>query len=583
MDKETSRNLIIAIVLSVGIMVAFQWLFPPPRPPVTTTAPATAPGPTAVAPEASITGEGSVPGPATGSPSTAVGGVPPLKALSRTEALATTPRVTIDSAAVQGSISLKGGRIDDIVLRNYRETVDPSSPNITLLQPPQTIGAYYAQFGWTGEAGVKMPDAETLWEASGKTLSPQTPVTLSWNNGAGLIFERIFSLDEHYMITVEQKVRNQTDKPVALYPYAFITRSGRPQLLGFYILHEGLLGVFDDTLQEVKYADVEKTGRIESASQKGGWIGITDKYWLVALIPDQTVPFKARFVHSKSTSDNYQVDYLGPNITVAPGSEGHFNSRLFAGAKEVKLLSRYADDLGISRFDYAVDWGWFFFLTKPIFLAMNWLHSLLGNFGIAIMALTVSIKLLFFPLANKSYRSMSAMKKLQPEMALIRERVGDDRAKLNQEMMALYKREKVNPVSGCLPILIQIPVFFALYKVLFVTIEMRHAPFFGWIHDLSAPDPTNIFTLFGLIPWTPPSFMWLGGWPLIMGFTMWAQQKLNPQPPDPVQAKVFAFMPIIFTFMLAHFPAGLVIYWAWNNLLSIIQQWAIMRSMGVKP
>ncbi|MEZ5648353.1 MAG: membrane protein insertase YidC [Alphaproteobacteria bacterium] len=589
MDKETSRNLIIAIALSVGIMIAFQWLFPSPKSPTSASAPVSAPSGTTTAPPpasipgTNVPGANSVPSPIAGSPSTAGGSTPPATALSRQEALAATTRVTITSPAIQGSIALKGGRIDDIVLRNYRETVAANSPNIVLLQPPQTIGAYYAQFGWTGETGVKVPDADTVWTASGTTLSPQTPVTLSWNNGAGLTFERTFHLDDHYMVTIEQTVRNQTDKAITLYPYAFITRSGRPQLLGFYILHEGLLGVFDDALREVKYADVEKTERIDATSQKGGWIGITDKYWLVALIPDQTTPFKARFIHSKSTTDNYQVDYLGPQLSVAPGTEVTSSGRLFAGAKEVKLLSHYSDTLGISRFDYAVDWGWFFFLTKPIFLALNWLHSLLGNFGLAILALTVIIKLLFFPLANKSYRSMSAMKKLQPEMAVIRERCGDDRTKMNQEMMALYKRERVNPVSGCLPILIQIPVFFALYKVLFVTIEMRQAPFYGWIKDLSTPDPTNVFTLFGLIPWAPPSYLWLGAWPLIMGFTMWAQQKLNPQPPDPVQAKVFAFMPIIFTFMLAHFPAGLVIYWAWNNLLSIVQQWTIMRAAGVKP
>ncbi len=383
MDKETSRNLIIAIALSVGIMVAFQWLFPPPRPPVTTTAPATAPGPTAVSPEASITGEGSVPGPATGSPSTAVGGVPPLKALSRTEALATTPRVTIDSPAVQGSIALTGGRIDDIVLRNYRETVDPSSPNITLLQPPQTIGAYYAQFGWTGEAGVKVPNAETVWETSGKTLSPQTPITLTWNNGAGLIFERTFRLDEHYMITVEQKVRNQTDKPVILYPYAFITRSGRPQLLGFYILHEGLLGVFDDTLQEVKYADVEKTGRIESASQKGGWIGITDKYWLAAVGFDQKMKVAASMTHTATNGrDRYQTDLRGEPLSIAPGEEKSVNAYVFAGAKELELLDRIATDPGLTQFDLAIDFGWFYFLTKPFFYALRWLHGLLGNFGL---------------------------------------------------------------------------------------------------------------------------------------------------------------------------------------------------------
>jgi len=422
-----------------------------------------------------------------------------------------------------------------------------------------------------------------VWKADRDVLAPNEPVTLSWNNGQGLVFYRRFALDENYMFTVTQRVENKSAQPVTLYSYGLISRSGTPKTLGYYILHEGPLGVLDGTLDEVKYADLREKGVIEKQST-GGWIGITDKYWLVALVPDQKTKIKARFDYAKTNGlDKYQVDFLGPETTIPAGGEAHVTNRLFAGAKEVRLLDSYAKNLGIDRFDLAVDFGWFYFLTKPIFYVLNYFNAVLGNFGLAILLLTVLIKGAFFPLANKSYRAMSKMKKLQPEMLRLRERFKEDRARLNQEMMALYKKEKVNPTAGCLPIVIQIPVFFALYKVLFVTIEMRHAPFFGWIRDLSAPDPLLVSNLFGLIPWDPPQLLHVGVWPLIMGITMYLQQKLNPQPPDPTQAKIFLALPVVFTFLLARFPAGLVIYWAWNNTLSIAQQWLIMRRAAAKP
>ena len=426
----------------------------------------------------------------------------------------------------------------------------------------------------------------TLWTASSSTLSPERPVTLSWNNGQGLIFKRTYAIDENYMFTVTQAVENTTGKPVTLHPYALMSRHGTPEVTGFYILHEGLLGVFDETLQEVDYDDMQENNSVQNVTT-GGWLGITDKYWLVALVPNQKTPSTTRFTYRNDAGlEKYQADFLGTPVTIAAGASGQSVSHLFTGAKEVTLLDNYETDLGVARFDLAIDFGWFYFLTKPIFYTLIFINEHVGNFGVAILLLTVLIKLLFFPLANKSYVSMSKMKKLQPEMIKLRERYGEDKTKLNQEMMALYKREKANPASGCLPMLVQIPVFFSLYKVLFVTIEMRHAPFFGWIQDLSAPDPTNLFNLFGLIPWDPttilPDAMWIGVWPLFMGITMFLQQKLNPQPADPVQAKIFLFLPIMFTFLLARFPAGLVIYWAWNNLLSIIQQKVIMVKMGVK-
>jgi YidC/Oxa1 family membrane protein insertase len=505
--------------------------------------------------------------------------------MDRQALLKKSARVQILSPSLNGSLSLLGGRIDDLTLSQYYEELGKTSPAIVLLSPSGTNNAYFADYGWIGE-GITLPTENTMWSASSKTLSPGKPVTLKWDNGQGLIFKRTYAIDENYMFRVSQGVENKGSSSVTLHPYALMSRHGLPEVTGFYILHEGLLGVFDETLQEVDYTDMQDTNTVANDTT-GGWLGITDKYWLVALVPDQKTPVNTRFTYRNDNGlEKFQADFMGPPVTIAAGSSDEVNSHLFTGAKEVKVLDSYETNLGIARFDLAIDFGWFYFLTKPIFYTLIFINEHVRNFGVAILLLTVLIKIIFFPLANKSYTSMSKMKKLQPEMVKLRERFGDDKAQLNQEMMALYKREKANPASGCLPMLVQIPVFFALYKVLFVTIEMRHAPFFGWVQDLSAPDPTNIFNLFGLIPWDPaavlPDPLLIGVWPLAMGITMFLQQKLNPQPADPMQAKIFMFLPIMFTFLLARFPAGLVIYWAWNNLLSIIQQKIIMIKMGVK-
>ncbi|MCB2102545.1 MAG: membrane protein insertase YidC, partial [Rhodobacterales bacterium] len=513
--------------------------------------------------------------------------VAPAGTLDRAAALAQEgPRLPIRSPRRHGSIALMGARLDDVTLANYHVELSKDSAEVSLLSPKGAANPYYAEFGWVAGGGqaVALPGPNTPWTADAEALTPEKPVTLTWDNGQGLVFKRTIALDTNYMFTVKQTVENTGAAPVTLFPYGLIARFGTPKTSGFYILHEGPLGVFDGALKDdVSYENLKKDGPFETQTT-GGWLGITDKYWQAALIPAQKASVKARFLHSTTqpTGDMYQADYLGGAVAVPAGGSASVENHLFAGAKEVELLDSYVEDLGITLFDRSIDFGWFYWLTKPIFIALLFIHKYVGNMGIAILLLTVAIKAAFYPLANKSYVSMSKMRKLQPEMTKLRERFGEDKVRLNQEMMALYKKEKANPASGCLPILIQIPVFFALYKVLFVTIEMRHAPFFGWIQDLSAPDPTTVFNLFGLIAWTPPDFLMIGVWPLIMGLTMWLQQRLNPQPPDPIQAKIFMFLPIMFTFMLARFPAGLVVYWAWNNTLSIIQQRVIMYRMGVK-
>jgi YidC/Oxa1 family membrane protein insertase len=505
--------------------------------------------------------------------------------LSREDALKKVARLKIESPRLQGSISLVGARIDDLTLKDYRVSLDAESEQINLLQPIHADKPYYAEFGWLSP-GNKLPNRKTVWKPSRGILSPDNPVTLSWNNGEGLVFEQDFVIDENYLISITQRVRNTSTKDVSVAPYGLISRTSLPNILGFYILHEGPLGVFNKTLKEVDYDDLFDDGAVQQAVRQettGGWIGFTDKYWLVALIPDADKPLRTSFnAGRRGVEPVYQTDYLGDVIAVPAGGSIERTDRLFAGAKQVDLLDKYAEELGIEGFDKAVDWGWFYFLTKPIFYMLHWFFLQFGNFGLAILALTVIFKLAFFPLANKSYKSMSRMKVLQPKMLELKERFGDDKQRLNQAMMDLYKKEKVNPASGCLPMLVQIPVFFALYKVLFVTIEMRQAPFYGWVHDLSVPDPLTILNGFGLIAWDVPetfSIVNIGLWPIIMGLTMFLQQRLNPTPADPVQAKIFLFMPLIFTFILAPFPAGLVIYWAWNNLLSISQQWFIMKRM----
>jgi YidC/Oxa1 family membrane protein insertase len=477
-------------------------------------------------------------------------------------------------------VALIGGRIDDLTLATYHDTTDPHSPEVVLLEPTGTKDPYFAEFGWVAATpGVKVPGPDTRWTASADKLTPSAPLTLTWDNGAGLVFSRTISVDENYMFTVKDAVKNAGGEPVKLLPYGLISRTGTPHVAGYYILHEGLIGELGGSLREVKYSSIE-AGKPDDFTSTGGWLGFTDKYWLTALVPDQKEDIKARFTHQLENGvDRYQTDFTGPAVTVPADGTAANATRFFGGAKEVNLLDSYAAS-GIPHFDLAIDFGWFYFLTKPIFLTLQFFYGIIGNFGLSILLLTLIIKLLFFPLANKSYKAMSKMKLLQPEMQKIRERFPDDKARQQQEIMAMYKRVGANPLAGCLPIVIQIPVFFSLYKVLFVTIEMRHAPFFGWIHDLSAPDPTSFANLFGLLPFAPPAFLMIGAWPLIMGLTMYLQQKLNPQPVDPVQARMFMLLPVVFTYMLSAFPAGLVIYWAWNNLLSIAQQWTIMHRAG---
>jgi len=573
------RNLLIAIVISVGILIGFQFFFQRLHPPVPHPASeATSPANSSAAPSSRA-----------GAPSTNAPGATAEKAAETVaQAIAGEARVDIKTPSLHGSISLIGAKFNDLTLARYHETVNPKSPEVLLLSPAGTAEPYLAEFGWVAAAPgtVKVPGSDTVWKAvSDGPLTPTHPVTLVWDNGQGLKFSRTISVDQDYMFTVRDEVRNTGTASVKLLPYGLISRTGTPKVAGYYILFEGLIGYVDGSLHEIKYASLT-TGQPDSFTSTGGWLGFTDKYWLTSLIPSQSEPIKASFTRTIADGvDRYQTDYLGAAITIAPDASAGTTTRFFAGAKEVDLLDNYAA-AGIPRFDRAIDFGWFYFLTKPIFLILQFFDRLLGNFGLAILLLTLCVKLLFFPLANKSYQAMSKMKLLQPEIQKLRERFPDDKARQQQEMMALYKRVGANPLAGCLPIVIQIPVFFSLYKVLFVTIEMRHAPFFGWIRDLSAPDPTSFANLFGLLPYNPAlvpvigSFLMIGAWPIIMGITMFLQQKLNPQPVDPMQARMFMILPVVFTYMLSHFPAGLVIYWAWNNSLSIGQQWLIMHRAG---
>ena len=503
-------------------------------------------------------------------------------------------RVAIDTPMLDGSIALKGAKLDDLRLKTYRETPDPKSPEIVLLAPKSTDFPYYAAFGWIGsKASDAMPGDQTAWTQSGNgTLSPGHPVTLTWDNGHGLVFTRIIAIDDKYMFSISDSVANTSGQAATLYPFAYVAREGVPKVTTSYILHLGFVGVADGSEVDAKYDDFKEAATPpKSFSSTGGWVGITDKYWMAAVIPPQNETYNGAYLGSDINPNTkaYQANYRLSARTVAPGASVTVTHGLFAGAKVVEILRNYEKNQGIAGFDKAVDWGWFWFITQPLFWLLDVFYKFIGNFGIAILMLTVTVKLLFFPLANTSFKSMSRMKKVQPEMERLKKLHADDAQKQQLAIMEMYKREKVNPLTGCLPMLIQIPVFFSLYKVLYVTIEMRQAPFYGWIHDLSAPDPTSIINLFGLLPFDPhaylPSFLAMlsiGIWPILMGFTQFVQTKLNPAPSDPVQAKMFALMPVIFTFMFATFPAGLVIYYTWNNLLTVAQQWFIMHKEGVE-
>jgi YidC/Oxa1 family membrane protein insertase len=568
------KRLLLAISISLAIMVVFQVVIDKflPHPAPTPASIAAAPTATSGTPEAAA---------AAGAPGTA-----------QSAPAAAGPRLAIDTPNIVGSLSLTGAVLDDVRLKAYHETLDKNSPLVQILGRRDGDKPFYTQFGWTNPAGgnIAVPGDGTLWKASAATLTPDAPVTLSWDNGAGVVFQLVLSVDNDFMFNVRQQVINKTAAPIKIFPWSRVARDYLPTEKTSYILFEGPVGVFNGTLKQVSYSSTKSDGTrapdgtAYNETSNGGWIGITDKYWLTALVPQQNENLSGNVRYLPTTLGDghaYQTDFIATAPeTIAPGAASDDQMHLFTGAKVVKTLDAYMAQYDIPSFDKSIDFGYLYIITKPIFFALDWLNGILGNFGLAIMAFTIGVKLLFFPLASYSYRSMGKMKAAAPKIQALKEKYKGDNTKIQQETMALYKAEKINPASGCLPMLVQIPVFFALYKVIYITIEMRQAPFYGWIHDLSAPDPTNIFNAFGLIPFDPSTlspFLALGALPIIMGFTMFLQQRLNPAPPDPVQARMFQFMPIIFTFMLARFPAGLVLYWTWNNLLSVTQQWVIMR------
>jgi len=580
------RNYILAIGLSILVLVGWQYFVAGPQ-----LEKAQQQAELAAQQAAETDPNAGLPTPGTVSTSAQADAASALITGTREEVIAATDRVKISTGALDGSINLVGGRLDDLHLTQYRETIEDDSPIITLLSPQGTPKPYYAEQGWTALAGstVKLPRPTTVWSVEGNpTLNANNPVTLTYDNGEGLVFNRTFEVDENYLFTVKQTVQNNSAGDIALYPYSYVARQETPETSGFFILHEGPIGVLGDAnLVELGYKDLVEDSR-KKYDAKSGWLGFTDKYWAATVFPEAGAIINAQFDYKKTDGrDTYRASYVTTEPTVVPaGSTAEHQSYIFAGAKVERIIDSYEKGLGLDRLELLIDWGWFHFITKPLFYVIRFLNDILGNFGLAILAVTVLIKIAFFWFANKSYASMAGMKKVQPEMKEIQERHKEDRMAQQQAMMELYKREKINPMSGCWPVLIQIPVFFSLYKVLFVTIEMRQAPFFGWVQDLAVPDPTNLFNLFGLIPVDPTAlpliggFLVLGAWPLIMGLTMFVQMRLNPPPADATQAAIFAWMPVIFTFMLAGFPAGLVIYWAWNNFLSILQQYFIMKRHG---
>jgi len=502
------------------------------------------------------------------------------KEITRSEAINKTKRIIIENQNIKGSLSLQGAIIDDVVFKNYKETLN-SEKKVTFLNPRNSQKEHFIETGWAsgGNEAIRLPMINTLWKVNGNSkLTPGNPVTLEWNNNEGLLFKKKIELDEKFMFKITQSIKNNSNKSYQFYPYAQITKKGKPEGRQIYILHEGFLGVFGDELKEKDYSDIDKEKFSISSSK--GWLGITDKYWLTAIVPEKGKEFKAEFL---AKNERYKANYIIKDASILNPKNTISNEIItFVAAKEVSVIDGYAEQQSIEKFDLTIDWGWFYFFTKPLFFIIDYFFKLTGNFGVAIVIITALIRLLFFPLANYSFKSMAKMKILQPEMVRLKELHKNDKVKLQQEMMALYKREKVNPISGCLPVLIQIPFFFAIYKMLYVTLEMRHQPFFGWIKDLSERDPTSIFNLFGLIPWDPPTFLMIGAWPILMGISMFIQQKLNPAPPDPIQAKIFMFFPIFLTIILAPFPSGLVVYWTVNNILTITQQWIIIRGTKVK-
>ncbi len=569
------RNLFLAIGISIAIIVIFQVLFPVQTIQETNTAVEEILEPVTSIDDQEITKTNII--------------------KPKQEILNSNERVYIDNEFLKGSINLKGGLLDDLTLSKYKVSLDEDSNNIDLFLPDGTSNPYYIETGWksVNDSSINLPNLETKWQSNSNKLTPNNNITLTWTNDENITFKITYEIDDKYMFSIKQEVVNNSNKNIEIFPYRLIKRINTPKTINFFILHEGLISLVNDELLEKQYDDlmddcssmnISKNSYCDGKSI-GGWLGFTDKYWMSTFIPENNEPININYRYGNNGRDNYRVGYVGKIYKIKPNESFDFNGKLFAGAKNLDILSDYSENLGIDRFTDAIDWGWFSFLTKPISYAINWFYKYVGNFGLAIIAFTILMRLILFPLAHASFKSMAKMKKLQPEMQRLKETYPDDRQKMQQELMALYKREGANPVAGCLPILIQIPIFFSLYKVLFVTIEMYHAPFYGWIHDLSAPDPLGIMTLFGIINWDVPallSIINIGILPIIMGFTMWLQQKLNPAPADPTQAKIFALLPFVFTFILAGFAAGLVLYWSVNNILSIAQQWVIQRKILAK-
>ena len=558
---ENQKNLFLAIVISMAIIFGFQLLVPQPeRAPIS---------------EEQTFEENSV--------ELSIQNTNTQIVINRDDVISSSGRVIFDNGKIKGSINLEGGFIDDLVLEEFRETLDPTSDLIEFLNPLGSQDAYYLDTGWvSSDSTLELPNNKSIWKTDKNSMGVDDPVKLFWTNSQGITFEKIISLDENYLFNVDQRVINNSDRSFDLFPFGLSKRQGIPEMQNFFILHEGPISITDGVLEEYDYDDLKENKKIKHTSI-GGWIGITDKYWQTAIIPNQNEPIHQTYSYSFAENvDNFQTDIVGEKIAVSNGASISHNFKLFAGPKIVSVIDTYMEEYGIQEFDRSVDFGWFYFLTKPIFNVLQFVFGYVGNFGWSIIAFTILMRICFFPLAQQSFKSMAKMKKLGPEMQRLKEQYGDDRAGMQKEMMALYKREKANPIAGCLPILLQIPVFFALYKVLFVTIEMRHAPFIGWIHDLSAPDPLGLLTAFGFFDWNVPGILQLfniGIWPILMGISMFLQQKLNPAPVDKMQAKIFMFLPIVFTFVLGGFAAGLVIYWTTNNVLSMAQQYVIQRKI----
>ena len=558
---ENQKNLFLAIIISMAIIFGFQLLVPQPeRAPVSEDQ-------TSDQSLVDLSLQGSSSG----------------KIIDRSEVINNSGRVAFNNSKIKGSINLAGALIDDLILMEFQETLDPESQLIEFLNPLGSENSYYIDTGWvSSDSSIELPNISSIWEADRNSIGINDPVKLSWTNSQDITFEKIVSLDEDYLFNVDQRVINNSKKSFDLFPYGLSKRQGIPEMQNFFILHEGPLSITDNVLEEFDYDDLKDKKKIKLSSI-GGWIGMTDKYWQTAIIANQNEPIQQTYSYSfVENTDNFQTDLVGEKITISEGSSISHNLKLFAGPKIVSVIDRYMEEHGVLEFDRSVDFGWFYFLTKPIFNVLQFIFGYVGNFGWSIILFTFLMRICFFPLAQQSFKSMAKMKKLGPEMQRLKEQYGDDKAGMQKEMMALYKREKANPIAGCLPILLQIPVFFALYKVLFVTIEMRHAPFIGWIHDLSAPDPLGLLTLFGFVDWNVPGILQLlniGIWPILMGISMFLQQKLNPAPVDKMQAKIFMFLPIVFTFVLGGFAAGLVIYWTTNNVLSMAQQYVIQRKI----